>query len=267
MQGFSPRKAVNLDAGSLLVLKAPLKVVQEPEARSRRGGSTIMPDRSTLSLIAVNLFNIIMAVIFKWNIFDVMIVYWFQSISIGIFTFYRLYTYPLEQIEREMDDGKPLEVNDLAVTSPGMAKIIIAGFFAVHYGLFHLVYIIFIVGFAYSEGFPLDLLGGLIGALLFFINHLYSYLYNKGEGESMTEAGPGNSLRSAGVSIADIFSKPYTRIIPIHLTIMAGAAISHLITDGPFQSIAILLIFMGLKTIMDVIAHKNKHKQILFSSH
>lgn len=224
-----------------------------------------MSDRSIQSLIAVNLFNILMAIIFKWNIFDVMIVYWFQSISIGIFTFYRLYSYPLEQIEREMNDDKALEVNDLAVTNPGMAKIIIAGFFALHYGLFHLVYIIFIVGFAYSEGFPLDLLGGLIGALLFFVNHLYSYLYYKDEGESMTETEPGNSLRSAGISIADIFSKPYTRIIPIHLTIMAGAAISHLLADGSFHSVVILLIFMGLKTVMDVIAHQNKHKQILIS--
>jgi hypothetical protein len=224
-----------------------------------------MPDRSTQSLIAVNLFNILMAIIFKWNIFDVMIVYWFQSISIGIFTFYRLYTYPLEQIEREMSDGKPLEVNDLAVTNPKMAKIMIAGFFAMHYGLFHLVYIIFIVGFAYSEGFPLDLLGGLIGALLFFGNHLYSYRFYKDADENITETESGISLRSAGISIADIFSKPYTRIIPIHLTIMAGAVISHLITEGPFQNIFILLIFMVLKTIMDVIAHKNKHKQILFS--
>jgi hypothetical protein len=224
-----------------------------------------MPDRSTQSLIAVNLFNILMAIIFKWNIFNVMIVYWFQSISIGIFTFYRLYNYPLERIEREMNDDKTLEVNDLAVTNPRMAKIIIAGFFAMHYGLFHLVYIVFIVGFASSEEFPLDLLGGLIGALLFFFNHLYSYLFYKDEDENKIETESGYTIRSRGISIADIFSKPYTRIFPIHLTIMVGAAISHFITEGPFHSISILLIFMGLKTIMDVIAHKNKHKQILFS--
>jgi hypothetical protein len=61
-----------------------------------------MPDRSTQYLIAVNLINILMAVILKWSIYDVMSVYWFQSISIGIFTFYKLYTYPIEQIEKEM---------------------------------------------------------------------------------------------------------------------------------------------------------------------
>jgi len=96
-----------------------------------------MPDRTTQSLIAVNLINILMAIIFKWSIYDVMIVYWFQSVSIGIFTFYRLYNYPLEDIEREMSDDNPLEFNDLAVTKPKVAKIIIAGFFAMHYGLFH----------------------------------------------------------------------------------------------------------------------------------
>ena len=224
-----------------------------------------MADRSTQTLIAVNLINIVMAVIFKWSIYDVMLIYWFQSVSIGIFTFYKLYSYPMEQIEREISGDKPLEVNDLAVTNPRLAKIFIAGFFAMHYGLFHLVYIIFIVGFANREGFPLDLIGGLAGALLFFANHFYSYLFYKDEDHNITETEPGITHRSIGLSIADIFSKPYTRIFPIHLTIMAGAAISHLATGGQFQNIFILLLFMGLKTFMDVTAHKKKHMPILFS--
>ncbi|MBM4235465.1 MAG: hypothetical protein FJ152_03215 [Firmicutes bacterium] len=224
-----------------------------------------MPDRSTQFLIAVNLINIVMAIIFKWSIYDVMLVYWFQSVSIGIFTFYKLYSYPIEKINQEMEGGKALEVNDLAVTNPIAAKIFIAGFFALHYGFFHLVYIIFIVGFASSEGFPLDLIGGLVGALLFFANHFYSYLVYKDEDNNLTETYNGNSQSSSGPSIADLFSKPYTRIIPIHLTIIAGGAISHLLTGGPFQNIIILLFFMGLKTLMDVIAHKKKHKQILFA--
>jgi hypothetical protein len=224
-----------------------------------------MPDRSTQSLIAVNLINILMAIIFKWNIYDVMLVYWFQSVSIGIFTFYKLYSFPMEKIKKEINGDNTLEANDLAVTNPRVAKIFIAGFFAMHYGLFHLVYIIFIVGFAYSEGFPLNLIGSLAGALLFFANHFYSYLFYKGEDNNLTETEFGNTQSSTELSIADIFSKPYTRIIPIHLTIMAGGVISHIITGGPFQNIFILLIFMGLKTFMDVIAHKKKHKQILFA--
>ena len=224
-----------------------------------------MPDRSTQSLIAVNLINILMAIIFNWNIYDVMLVYWFQSVSIGIFTFYKLYSYPIEKINQEMEGGKALEVNDLAVTNPIAAKIFIAGFFALHYGFFHLVYIIFIVGFAFSEGFPLDLIGGLVGALLFFANHFYSYIINRDEDNNLTDTDNGNTQSSTALSIADIFSKPYTRIIPIHLTIMAGGVISHIITGGPFQNIFILIFFMSLKTFMDVIAHKKKHKQILFA--
>lgn len=223
-----------------------------------------MTDRSTQYLIAVNFINILMAIILKWSIYDVMFVYWFQSISIGIFTFYKLYTYPIEQIEREMNDGKTLEVNDLAVANPRLATIIIAGFFAMHYGLFHLIYIIFIVGFANNEGLPLDLMGGLVGSLLFFSNHFYSYFFYQDEEIIVTETEYGNSDKFSGLSVADIFSNPYTRIIPIHLTIMAGAAISHFITGGPFQNIFIILFFMGLKTFMDVIAHKKKHKQVLF---
>ncbi len=225
-----------------------------------------MYDKSTQSLIAVNLINIVMAVVFKWNVYDVMLVYWFQSVSIGIFTFFKLFTYPIEQIEREMDQGNVIEINDQAVKSPKAVKIMISGFFALHYGFFHLVYIIFIVGFALSEGFPLNLFGGLIGALLFFVNHFYSYLFYKDEAKNIETGEFDFNQSTAGLSIADIFSKPYTRIIPIHLTIMAGGFISHLITGGSFQNMIILLIFMGLKTIMDVMAHKKKHKQILFTA-
>ncbi len=224
-----------------------------------------MYDKSTKSLIAVNLINIVMAVVFKWNVYDVMLVYWFQSVSIGFFTFYRLYTYPIDQVEREMSEGKAIEVNDQAVKSPRAAKIMIAGFFAIHYGFFHLVYIIFIVGFASSEGFPLNLVGALIGALLFFVNHFYAYLFYKDEAINAETGEFENNQSNSGLGIADIFSKPYTRIIPLHLTIMAGGFISNLVTGGPFQNIMILLIFMGLKTIMDVTAHKKKHKQILFT--
>ena len=68
-----------------------------------------MPDRSTQSLIAVNLINILMAIIFKWNIYDVMLVYWFQSVSIGIFTFYKLYSFPMEKIKKEINGDNTLE--------------------------------------------------------------------------------------------------------------------------------------------------------------
>lgn len=82
-----------------------------------------MFDRSTQSLIAVNLINILMAVFFRWSVYDVMLVYWFQSVSIGIFTFYKLYSYPMEQVKKEVNDEKPLELNDLAITNPRAAKI------------------------------------------------------------------------------------------------------------------------------------------------
>ncbi len=67
-----------------------------------------MPDRGTQSLIAINLINILMAVILKWSVYDVMFVYWLQSISIGIFTFYKLYSYPMERIKLYQDYPDPL---------------------------------------------------------------------------------------------------------------------------------------------------------------
>ena len=217
-----------------------------------------MHDRSYWTLIGANFINMLLAMIFRWSIYDVMLVYWFQSISIGIFTFYKLLNYPLEQYQSEIDEGNAFEINDLAVTKPKAAKVFIAGFFALHYGFFHLVYIIFIVGFARTEGFPVELMWSLIGALFFLGNHFYSYRIHKHSDVTANEENLLPILKKS--SIGDTFNKPYARIIPIHLTIMAGAAISFFLTDGLFENRLVLLIFMGLKTIVDVSAHKKKHE-------
>ncbi len=63
-----------------------------------------MFDRSTQSLIAVNLINILMAVFFRWSVYDVMLVYWFQSVSIGIFTFYNHCRYLQQTLYQDYPD-------------------------------------------------------------------------------------------------------------------------------------------------------------------
>ena len=218
----------------------------------------MLTDKSTWSLIGANIITAAMAIIWRWSVYDIIFVYWCQSVIIGVFTFHKLLTFSLDHYQGEIDEGNLLESDDLAATNPKAAKIFIAGFFALHYGFFHLVYIIFIAGFSYSNGTPLDLTGGMLAALFFTGNHFYSYYLHKKENPA-TEDKSANQLLQE-INIGNTFMKPYARIVPIHLTIIAGGFLSQLLTDSLFENTLALLIFMGLKTFMDVTAHLKKHK-------
>lgn len=215
-------------------------------------------DKSTWSLISANIITVAMAIIWRWSVYDVIFVYWCQSVIIGVFTFHKLLTFSLEPYQGPGDKEKARMLHDAAASKPKVAKPFIAAFFAFHYGLFHLGYLIFIVGSSYGEGNPLDLTGGLLAALFFIINHLYSYHLHKNEDLSSIDESADKQVGES--NIGDTFSKPYARIIPIHLTIMAAGFASQLLAGRLFENILVLLIFMGLKTFMDVKAHLKKHR-------
>jgi hypothetical protein len=78
--------------------------------------------------------------------------------------------------------------------------------------------------------------GVLITTVIFFVNHLVSYLKNPPEGP---ETNLGNMMFA-----------PYIRILPMHLTIIFGAMFKI-----PLE------IFMSLKTLADVVQHIGQHKK------
>ena len=185
------------------------------------------PDLPLLSLLLANGITIVLALLQHWAVGTVLAVYWFQSVTIGLFTVVRLLGVSAGRDGRERFKG-----------------IALAGFFALHYGLFHLVYLVFIVAFVLSGTYGIaDPVGIALGCALFFVNHLVSFLWYRPREEASPEA---------------IFAEPYARIVPMQLTIIFGAFLTAMV-PGALGAELVLLLFLLLKTVADVAAHLKKH--------
>jgi hypothetical protein len=164
---------------------------------------------------------------------NVLIIYWAQSVIIGIFTLIKLIDIPLEQFNT---GNVSLTVNGQPITNPIWMKIYMPLFFAFHYGFFHLIYFIFLsrmfwkmtnIGYVYLA----------IG--IFFLNHLYSFFINRKSDEAkMTNP-------------STVFSRPYSRIFPMHIILVFGLYLN--------PSGLGLVAFLTLKTIADFLTHLKEH--------
>jgi hypothetical protein len=193
-------------------------------------------DLSTKVLILANVITMIFAVAQKWNVTDVMWVYWAQSVIIGLFTYRRI-------MDLRYFTTKGMKVNNAPVEPTEAAKRSTARFFLVHYGFFHLVYFVFLRAMSTSVS-AFSAIGMAACAVSFLVNHWVSYRQNR-------EADMNRTL-----NLGTIFMKPYLRIIPMHLTIIIGGM---LVIEGEMSVLALLL-FLILKTFADVTMHIIEHR-------
>lgn len=189
---------------------------------------SIILDASLRSLVLSNLITIFLAISQNWNILTVMWVYWIQSMIIGFFNFIRIISLKQFSTEGMTVNGSPIE------PSAGN-KIFYAIFFAFHYSGFHFVYALFLKG--YPENL-IDFNSVLFASGIFFLNHMFSYFYNKKKDTPKENLGR-------------LMMFPYTRILPMHLTIIFGS----------FLEKGMLIIFLLLKTVADLIMHIKEHEK------
>ena len=195
----------------------------------------LKPDSSIYSLIIANILILVLAIIENWSLGPLLIIYWWQSIIIGLFNFIKITRLKNFHTNHLKSRGKQLPANEL--TKMGMAF-----FFAFHYGIFHVAYLFFIAFmFLFTgESFSLLNLGFIaLGVLIFFFNHLFSFLKNKDKDAEKRQ------------SLGKVMFFPYLRIIPMHLTMVFGLLF--------FGRIGVI-IFLILKTVADVIMHKVEHR-------
>ncbi|MGA2071471.1 MAG: DUF6498-containing protein [Sedimentisphaerales bacterium] len=184
-------------------------------------------DLSLWALLGSNLWTLILALYEKWPLADLLWTFWFQSVAIGIFWFFKILT-----LKNFSTDG--LEMGDRPVPPTIESRNKVAFFFLVHYGFFHLGYAIFLI-----SQHPLTVKWPVfLTAAVFFANHLFSFVHNRKWDDS--------TKQNLGV----VLFFPYARIIPMHLTIIFGS------TLGPVGgSYFIVIFFMFLKTFADSIMH------------
>jgi len=221
------------------------------------GLSRILPGENTftppvISLLFANLVTIVLAIVQHWDLATVMFIYWAQSIIIGIFTVVSLLSADTTALAENM--GKSMrERGGSGTVSTHFVRAytcLLAGFFALHYGLFHWGYYTFIVesGIFGSVNFSDPNIWFSCG--LFFANHLYSHITYRYEGP-----------KGAGY-INEQFFRPYQRIIPMHLTIIFGSFVMFALqVIGIDATMPVLVLFLLLKTRSDIFAHLAKHAQ------
>ena len=203
-----------------------------------------------ISLIIANLFTIVLAILGNWDVATVMFIYWAQSVIIGLFTVVSILG--TDSSVLAVDLQKPVdERGGVEKITPRFAwayTYMLAGFFTLHYGLFHWGYFTFIVdsGLFGSVNFTDSSIWLSCG--FFFANHLYSHITYRHEGQ-----------KGAGY-VNEQFFTPYRRIIPIHLTIIFGSiVILALMVAGISSAMPVLVLFLLLKTYSDISAHRIKH--------
>lgn len=217
----------------------------------------------TVGILAANGLSAVLALAFGWDATEVLAVFWWQSVIIGAFAVLRLLTLPLA-----MGPSRPASSPDNqseaapSAAAPGLgppslpeklARVFLAGFFVLHYGGFHAVYLAFLdfpqalagnpSGFAEIAGI---VLAALVPALAFVPGHLASYLADLRGGD----ATPG--------TMQEAFTAPYTRIMPMHLTIILGGFLASFLPSATGAR-GILLLFMALKTWADLRGHARQH--------
>lgn len=163
--------------------------------------------------------------------------YWIQSMVIGYYSVRRI-----QKLQAFKTDG--LQINGQYVDPTPATQRSTWRFFIVHYGLFHLVYAVFLLGMIArpaaepSAWAPLWLATAFVG---FMVSHGHSHREHV-----------ASDLRHTR-NIGTLMFIPYVRIVPMHLTIIFGAMLGN--------GIGILL-FGALKTVADVAMHKIEHRML-----
>jgi len=195
-----------------------------PLIQSRR--RNLFRDISLWVLLFSNLLVIYFAIKEHQNIITLMWIYWTQSVTIGIFNFVRI-------LSLKEFSTKNFFINDFSVAPTRNIKIKTAFVFLFHYGLFHIMYLTFLM----TKSANIDKNFILYSASLFFINHFFSFLYNR-----------SRDAKKQNIGILMVY--PYARIIPMHLMTFIAPI---------FGNIGIIF-FVPLKTLADVAMHAVEHK-------
>jgi len=189
---------------------------------------------SAYSLILVNLFPLYAVLFLKWTLFSIMFLYWLENVIVGFYNIFKMAKAKGTQTLNFTLNGKP-------ASECGNGAVI--GFFILHYGIFMTVHGVFVfVLFGPPTMAPADFTWAF---LLLFISHGISYFYNFiGRKEYET------------VSLSQQMAKPYSRLVIMHITILAGGFAAKVIGE-PIWALMVMIV---VKTAIDLGSHMNEHK-------
>lgn len=218
-----------------------------------------MPLRSSaVVLILANLVPLAGVLLFDWRVLDILLLYWAESVVIGIINVLRMSVSRSDKLLRGMPghESRKDALKKVPAAARSALKLFVIPFFIVHYGAFCYGHIMAVVAL-FDEG---KLPGGLTDAIellkipeywiaiaSIFASHLYSFFANFiGSGEYKA------------VGAMALMHRPYGRIVVMHVAIIAGGAlIAWLGTPLPM-----LIVLIALKTVIDLRLHERERAKL-----
>ncbi len=214
-------------------------------------------------LVLVNAVPLVGVLLFDWRLFDLMLLYWLENGVIGAFTLAKIVT------SRAAAHGEPAR----SAPHGTMGKAFVAGFFALHYGIFwgvHGVFVFALFGGSFGGGLmgmfggPTTPFGGpgfgppglvdpggavagtvALALLSLVISHGVSFFTNylgRGEDRMLTPT--------------ELMGQPYARVMVLHVSIIGGGIVVMMLGTP----VAALLLLVALKTGIDLSAHRREHR-------
>ncbi len=180
-------------------------------------------------LIASNVLVLVLALVQKWNVADLIWIYWFQSVFIGFFTVVNIVL---------LKNPAQLAAHPVGWVLILFYKLFVAGFFALHFGGFHTIYAVFLKDLIPAPSPDIVLVGAAIFLIEQWIDFVIRWFKHR---LPFTEGG-------------ELFTMPYARIIPMHFVIFLLAIFY---TKMPQ---VVMIGFLILRTIMDVVSNDKTSK-------
>jgi hypothetical protein len=238
------------------------------DARAVLSPSRLMKLKHHLSLIiliVVNLLPIFGVVYGGWDVFEIVVLYWFENVVIGVVNLFKILS--SAPVPDDADaNGKPLPEylrSDASAVFQHAAKFFLIPFFTIHYGMFCFVHGIFVFALlgeksdALGAGSPISGMREMTGSLFqsdikwcviaIIASHVFSFFHNylgKGEFRKNTPS--------------DLMHAPYGRIVVLHIAIILGA---FAITAIGSSAGMLILLIIG-KIIVDAKLHLRSHQKI-----
>lgn len=208
-----------------------------PQPESKPGTLITKLRASSLALIVANLVPLAGVIWLGWNVSWIMVFYWSENLVVGFFNV-------IKMRRAQGPVGNPsMTLNGRPVTVDSRRALII--FFIIHYGGFTLGHGVFVF-VLFGAGLRGSFTQFLMGLLILLVSHGISYRRNF--------IGQGEYLK---VSFATLFWRPYGRVIVMHITILLGGAWA----QARGSPVYALLVLIGLKTLIDLIAHWIEHRK------
>ncbi|MCB1170346.1 MAG: hypothetical protein KDK25_08435, partial [Leptospiraceae bacterium] len=223
---------------------------------------------STAILVLSNLLIVAGTILFGWDVWQIMFLFWFESVSIGIVHFLRFIT---SAVSPAPDIKNPIRMVSL---------VFLALFFMVHFNGFNAGHLVFLVvlpallirgqqpnfedtllewtGFskeAYASSGALEVAEPFQLTILamIFLGHFNSYLVHDVWKKEYR-----------GIEDSKLMMLPYPRIFVMHITIIAGAFLYTsfmALVSQKWAGLLFLSVFVILKMYFDLKTHVKQHKE------